>query len=58
MDQSIENENNCCGGPAPKEIGACCLKDAEEKQKGNIGCGCKETEVKSVKQSQCCVENR
>jgi hypothetical protein len=30
----------CCGGPAPLEVDACCLLDAQEKASGKSGCGC------------------
>jgi hypothetical protein len=30
----------CCGGPAPKEADACCVKDADAKAAGETGCGC------------------
>ena len=30
----------CCGGPAPKEVDACCVKDADAKAAGESGCGC------------------
>ncbi|HYI12295.1 MAG TPA: FAD-dependent oxidoreductase [Thermoanaerobaculia bacterium] len=30
----------CCGGPAPKEADACCVKDADAKAAGQGGCGC------------------
>ena len=30
----------CCGGPAPVEINACCVADAEAKVAGKGGCGC------------------
>ena len=30
----------CCGGPAPAETGACCVRDAEAKAEGASGCGC------------------
>ena len=30
----------CCGGPAPKEADACCVKDADAKAAGAAGCGC------------------
>ena len=31
---------SCCGGPAPKQADACCVKDAEAKATGASGCGC------------------
>ena len=30
----------CCGGPAPKQIDACCVADADAKAEGRAGCGC------------------
>ncbi|RVB48737.1 flavoprotein [Mesorhizobium sp. M7A.F.Ca.CA.001.06.1.1] len=30
----------CCGGPAPAEVDACCVKDADAKAQGASGCGC------------------
>ncbi|MBN9549101.1 MAG: flavoprotein, partial [Alphaproteobacteria bacterium] len=30
----------CCGGPAPEEVDACCVADAEAKAVGKGGCGC------------------
>jgi hypothetical protein len=35
-----ESSTACCGGPAPKEADACCVKDAEAKAAGQDGCGC------------------
>lgn len=32
--------SGCCGGPAPAEIDACCVKDADAKAQGASGCGC------------------
>ncbi len=32
--------SGCCGGPAAKGVDACCVLDAQEKAKGNSGCGC------------------
>jgi hypothetical protein len=34
------NASGCCGGPAPKEVDACCVKDAEARAEGKSGCGC------------------
>jgi len=31
----------CCGGPAPATIDACCVQDAEAKNAGKSGCGCR-----------------
>src|SRR6185503_17892234 len=30
----------CCGGPAPAEVDACCVQDADAKAAGAEGCGC------------------
>lgn len=30
----------CCGGPAPAGVDACCVKDADAKAAGDVGCGC------------------
>lgn len=30
----------CCGGPAPKEVDACCAADSEAKAVDTSGCGC------------------
>lgn len=32
--------SGCCGGPAPAEVDACCVLDAEAKATGKAGCGC------------------
>lgn len=32
--------DGCCGGPAPEETNACCVKDADAKANGQSGCGC------------------
>ena len=31
---------SCCGGPAPVDVDACCVQDAEAKAVGQDGCGC------------------
>lgn len=33
--------NKCCGGPAPTDVDACCPADANARQQGETGCGCK-----------------
>jgi hypothetical protein len=38
----------CCGGPAPEEADACCMRDAEAKAQGAIGCGCGAVAVGAV----------
>jgi thioredoxin reductase len=32
--------SQCCGGPAPSAVDACCVADADAKQQGKAGCGC------------------
>src|SRR5437868_3483511 len=32
--------SQCCGGPAPADVDACCVDDAKAKQQGKTGCGC------------------
>ena len=31
---------DCCGGPAPAGVDACCVQDADAKAAGDEGCGC------------------
>ncbi|WP_298259982.1 NAD(P)-binding domain-containing protein [Bradyrhizobium sp.] len=33
--------NKCCGGPALTDVDACCVADANARQGGKTGCGCK-----------------
>lgn len=49
----------CCGGPAPQDADACCVKDADAKAEGKSGCGCGDTVApkvmeKPVKAASCC----
>ena len=32
--------SQCCGGPAPSAVDACCVDDANARQQGKTGCGC------------------
>ncbi len=32
--------SQCCGGPAPSGVDACCVDDANARQQGKAGCGC------------------
>ena len=32
--------SQCCGGPAPSTVDACCVADANAKEQGKAGCGC------------------
>jgi catechol 2,3-dioxygenase-like lactoylglutathione lyase family enzyme len=34
---------DCCGGPAPSNLDACCMEDAAAKNEGQSGCGCGST---------------
>jgi thioredoxin reductase len=36
----IASSAGCCGGPAPEPASACCVRDAEAKGAGQVGCGC------------------
>lgn len=36
----FETAASCCGGPAPANVNACCVLDAEAKAAGQEGCGC------------------
>ena len=41
MDGEVLDENGeCCGGPAPDTMDACCKRDADAKAAGGDGCGC------------------
>ena len=44
--EEVATSSACCGGPAPKEIDACCVADAQAKAATGQGCGCG-TAVKS-----------
>jgi thioredoxin reductase len=35
-----EASAGCCGGPAPQDVYACCVQDADAKAAGAAGCGC------------------
>lgn len=41
--QPPSDDIGCCGGPAPKGVDACCVKDADAKANGQAGCGCSDT---------------
>ena len=32
--------SQCCGGPVPSAVDACCVDDASAKTQGKAGCGC------------------
>lgn len=46
----------CCGGPAPAEVDACCLEDAQVRAAGEPGCGCGPTaqSIAVVAKASCC----
>ncbi|MFO1108453.1 MAG: NAD(P)-binding domain-containing protein [Bradyrhizobium sp.] len=37
---AVPGASQCCGGPTPAEVDACCADDAKAKQQGKAGCGC------------------
>ena len=37
---AVAGAAGCCGGPAPAEVDACCVQDADAKAAGEAGCGC------------------
>ena len=43
----------CCGGPAPKGVDACCAADATARADGEDGCGCT-PKVAKTKSAACC----
>lgn len=43
----------CCGGPAPQGTNACCVRDAEAKSTGAVGCGCASV-LAAPKRTGCC----
>lgn len=53
-DTEQKNEASCCGGPAPADSGACCVKDAAAKAAGEEGCGCAPKVSTARKASRCC----
>ncbi|GAB3257329.1 NAD(P)/FAD-dependent oxidoreductase [Chitinimonas naiadis] len=47
--------SNCCGGPAPAQVDACCAQDAQAKQAGKGGCGCgPKAQPESTVAQACC----
>ena len=36
----VAEESACCGGPAPEDVDACCVRDMDAKAAGEEGCGC------------------
>ena len=36
----VVEESSCCGGPAPEDVDACCVRDMDAKAAGKEGCGC------------------
>ena len=43
--------SDCCGGPAPAGVEACCAKDANAKSRGASGCGCDKSSGKELTQA-------
>ena len=39
--RAMIDDVGCCGGPAPANVDACCVSDAEAKIAGKSGCGCR-----------------
>ncbi|MER9138657.1 NAD(P)-binding domain-containing protein [Mesorhizobium sp. M0830] len=37
---TVSKSAGCCGGPAPANVDACCVRDADAKANGASGCGC------------------
>lgn len=50
----LEAAGGCCGGPAPAEVDACCVKAADAKAAGKSGCGCGSKPVKVEATASCC----
>lgn len=48
------SSTNCCGGPAPSDMDACCADDATAKEMGDAGCGCSEKPVVPAASGACC----
>ncbi len=40
IEEDVKAAEECCGGPAPQGVAACCAEDAEAKARGEDGCGC------------------
>ncbi len=47
-----KSEPSSCGGPAPADTNACCMKDAAAKAAGDEGCGC--APKAATAKSRCC----
>ena len=52
----LEESSGCCGGPAPANVDACCVADANAKAGGKSGCGCsaQAAEPKAVANASAC----
>ena len=48
------NPNSCCGGPAPGNANACCVRDADAKAAGGSGCGCESAPQQGGRNAVCC----
>jgi thioredoxin reductase len=49
---------DCCGGPAPADVDACCSNDMKARESGAAGCGCGSIETKPLAAASCCVSDR
>lgn len=47
--------NSCCGGPAPNDASACCVRDADAKATGAAGCGCSPASEAGDRKAVCCI---
>lgn len=54
LNEKVEEPSSCCGGPAPENVDACCVKDADAKSKGEEGCGCNSDEQPKTQTGGCC----
>jgi hypothetical protein len=54
MGVKLVHEEGCCGGPAPQDIDACCVTDANAKAAGEEGCGCNSTNSNKNKPTVSC----
>jgi thioredoxin reductase len=46
--------DDCCGGPAPKNADACCLEDPKQKAGGKSGCGCRPAKPEAAIVAESC----
>lgn len=57
-DEPEPREAACCGGPSAAHVDACCVRDAEAKDRGEEGCGCGDEPVSREQETEgstsCC----